>query len=367
MTSAVEWLAPFEDFLKKTGLQQTLRALQVEALVLPFKPTSDTKDSLGTLSEDIQHYLAQTKRTASEQQDEASKDKESVSNGTGNDGRKDSIQDIVQSSLDRDQTTQKMDEFIAQQRKGIDRSNRDEFLTASSSSESCARTDAKGTNCGVKLQAELVQNNNTALGRSMDQASKQSVEDKLVPAESLPLSGLEERVENIRDHLNVQFVPESTDVHRRVSALEDRIMMLEREFPPWSAEHFNQPRRRYTQPPPATVYRILPPAPTTASSSFVSTPAPARAAALPHKTQAQKAQPRATPRQQTQPPAKRKKASYINSPLDKSGRPIFHACGRGVNSSLTRSVLAQLQGKPKDVPAEAGSSRTPPSAARDEK
>ncbi|KAJ2433463.1 hypothetical protein IWW46_006373, partial [Coemansia sp. RSA 2440] len=302
MTGVVEWLAPFEEFLKKTGLQQTLRALQVEALVLPFKPISDTRDSLCTLSEDIQHYLVQAERTASAQHDEASKDKESMSNETGNDGRKEGMQDIVQSSLDREQTTQKMDEFIAQQRKGIDSSNRDEFLIASNSGESCARTDAKGTNCGVKLQAELVQNNNTALGRSMDQASKQSVEDKLASAESLPLSGLEERVGNIRDHLNVQFVPESTDVYRRVSALEDRIMMLEREFPPWSAEHFNQPRRRYTQPPPVTVYRILPPAPATASPSFVSAPAPARAVTLPHKTQAQKAQPRALPRQQTQPP-----------------------------------------------------------------
>ncbi|KAJ2163335.1 hypothetical protein GGH16_004938, partial [Coemansia sp. RSA 560] len=193
MTGGVEWLAPFEEFLKKTGLQQTLRALQVEALVLPFKPISDTRDSLCTLSEDIQHYLVQAERTASAQHDEASKDKESMSNETGNDGRKEGMQDIVQSSLDREQTTQKMDEFIAQQRKGIDSSNRDEFLIASNSGESCARTDAKGTNCGVKLQAELVQNNNTALGRSMDQASKQSVEDKLASAESLPLSGLEER------------------------------------------------------------------------------------------------------------------------------------------------------------------------------
>ncbi|KAJ2357679.1 hypothetical protein GGF43_001313 [Coemansia sp. RSA 2618] len=255
-----------------------------------------------------------------------------------------------------------MDEFIAQQRKGIDRSNRDEFLTTSDGSEeTCARTDAKGANCGVKLQAELVQNNNTALGRSTDQNSKQHDECDSNSAEPQPLSGLEERVENVRDHLNVQFVPETADVYHRVSALEDRIMMLEREFPPWSAEHFNQPRRRYTQPPPVTVYRILPPAPTPAAmmSAPASTQMPARKATQPHRTQSQKAQPQATPKRQALPPAKRKKAAYTNSPLDKAGRPIFHACGRGVNSSLTRSVLAQLQGKQKDTPAEAKHNASP--------
>ncbi|KAJ2842334.1 hypothetical protein IWW36_005945 [Coemansia brasiliensis] len=246
----------------------------------------------------------------------------------------------MHNTLDHEQTKQKIQDFVAEQRKGIDTSNREEFLDTNNDAEStCARIDAKRTNCGVKLQPELVQNTNTALGRSTDQ----STEADLRPPAPQPLCGLEERVDNIREHLSVRFVPETANIYRRVAALEDRIMTLEREFPPWSAEHFNQPRRRYMQPPPVTVYRDLPPAP---ASPFTRR-TPQHLKTQSQKVQSrhihsQKAQPRTMPKHQPLP--KRKKvASYADSPLDKSGRPIFHACGRGVNSSLTRSVLAQLQ------------------------
>ncbi|KAJ2386659.1 hypothetical protein H4S02_003750 [Coemansia sp. RSA 2611] len=356
MTQAIEWLAPFEEFFQRTGLQQTLRALQIEAVVLPFRPDSGFSENLRTLADSIQKCLARS-------------DDATTTGTTGLPGEHGiRAQSIVQNTMDRKQTEQMMDDFIAQQRKGIDSSNRDEFLAAGGNDEEgCARINARGANCGVKLQEELVQNDKTALGRSTDQGLGPGPKDDAKPPESQPLNGLEERVENIRDHLNVRFVPETADVYRRVSALEDRIMMLEREFPPWSAEHFNQPRRRYTQPPPVTVYRILPSAPASAagSGSTAASPAPVSTSAHSRETPLpRKATPRTTPKQ---PPAKRKKASFANSPLDKTGKPIFHACGRGVNSSLTRSVLAQLQLRQKDPsPAPEQNAASPPAALDDE-
>jgi hypothetical protein len=78
--------------------------------------------------------------------------------------------------------------------------------------------------------------------------------------------GLEERFQNIEDHFAVSYgklvlnesdlddfkmlttlfktvpaPPESIFV--RIKALEDHIITLERDYPPWAALHFNQPRR----------------------------------------------------------------------------------------------------------------------------
>ncbi|KAJ2452511.1 hypothetical protein EV183_002884 [Coemansia sp. RSA 2336] len=352
MTQAVvPWLPLFEDFLSKTGLQQTLRALQIEAVVLPFTPEGDIGSNLQGLANGIAQYLAkceESKQASQSEEPQVPADPSSGDTAASNtlkpeaDAQREAyLRDAMHNTLDQEQTKQKIQAFVAEQRKGIDTSNREEFLDANSDAEStCARIDAKRTNCGVALQPDLVQNSNTALGRSTDQSSGA---DMRPPPAPQPLCGLEERVDNIREHLSVRFVPESADIYRRVAALEDRIMTLEREFPPWSAEHFNQPRRRYMQPPPVTVYRDLPAAPDPPFTRRT----PQHVKVQPQNAQSrqvhsQKAQPRTTPKHQPQP--KRKKvASYADSPVDKSGRPIFHACGRGVNSSLTRSVLAQLQ------------------------
>ncbi|KAJ2513774.1 hypothetical protein H4217_006142 [Coemansia sp. RSA 1939] len=266
------------------------------------------------------------------------------------------VQDITQSAASKEEIVNRIDAFIEVQRKEIDSNNRQEFLVPEKGREStCARTDASGSSQGVKIQPDSAQDgsNNTALKRlvTMDKDTEATKEG---PKASL-LGGLEERVENIRDHLNVKFVPATDDIYTRVSALEDRIMMLESEFPPWSAEHFHQPGRKYLQTPPITIYRVLPSqskgahvpgkspcsSPTAMSGKSVTSPV------------SQTEKPRSKPQTagigtlQPEPAAskRRKTGSLIVSPLDRTGKPIFHACGRGVNSSLTRSVLAQLQSR----------------------
>ncbi|KAJ1811682.1 hypothetical protein LPJ75_004026, partial [Coemansia sp. RSA 2598] len=282
------WLTPFEEFLQKAELRQSLRSLQVEAIAFPHTPPAGFDDALRSLCSGIQSYLNNRASGAQEDQqegtaagaagpcsDEVKADAEAeakasaseeqmtatVADGAETKGKKERIsREIVQSSLTKEQTQQMMDDFVERQWVEINANNRDEFLIPEAGRDTtCARTDAKDTNRGVQIQLDIVRNDGDALGRSTHAPDTSS--DKCGPgvaAISKPLDGLSERVENIREHLNVRFVPESADIYKRVGALEDRIMMLEKEFPPWSAQHFRQPGRRYTQPPPTTIYRILP-------------------------------------------------------------------------------------------------------------
>ncbi|KAJ2660004.1 hypothetical protein IWW48_003167 [Coemansia sp. RSA 1200] len=270
--------------------------------------------------------------------------------------RTNAVQDITQSVASKEEIVGRIDAFIEAQRKEIDSNNRQEFLVSEKGREStCARTDASGSSQGVKIQSDSAQDgsNNTALKRLVT-VHKDSEATKEGPKASL-LGGLEERVENIRDHLNVRFVPTTDDIYTRVSALEDRIMMLESEFPPWSAEHFHQPGRKYLQTPPITIYRVLP---SPSENAHVPSKSPCSSpTAMNGKSVTSPASQTEKPRSKAQTagigtlqpePAvskRRKTGSLIDSPLDRTGKPIFHACGRGVNSSLTRSVLAQLQSR----------------------
>ncbi|KAJ2595159.1 hypothetical protein H4R99_005466 [Coemansia sp. RSA 1722] len=424
------WLAPFELFFQKAELRQSLRSLQVEAIAFPYTPPADFDDALRSLCSGIQAYLNNRTPSSQDQQDSTaagaaescpdSASTEAAVASVDSENKKERIsREVAQSTLTKEQTQQMMDDFVKRQWVEIDANNRDEFLKPEAGRDStCARTDAKDTNRGVQIQLDIVRNDFDALGRSTLAAPDASSgkDEPGVAVNSKPLEGLSERVENIREHLNVGFVPESADIYRRVSALEDRIMLLEKEFPPWSAEHFNQPGRRYTHPPPTTIYRILPalePASgkaalvangSVAAASIVSHPARAlsstitegSAAASSLKTKAvggayvrstvtstlaaataAAASPQAhlgkQPRRYSGSPSarssstqkRRRTGQALNSPVDSSGKPIFHSCGRGVNSSLTRSVLAQLQSrKGAAAPADTNATEAPrPSAA----
>ncbi|KAJ1647092.1 hypothetical protein LPJ64_001487 [Coemansia asiatica] len=410
------WLTPFKEFFQKAELHQSLRSLQIETIVFPYMPPADFDNALRSLCSGIQSYLkSQQESSTTDARTEvsfaATEQKATAGSNDLDIKYKHISREITQSALTKEQTQQLMDDFVERQWVEINANNRDEFLIPEAGRDTtCARTDAKDTNRGVQIQLDVVRNDNDALGRSthVPDTSSGDKDPGGIAVSSKPLEGLSERVDNIREHLNVVFVPESANIYRRVSALEDRIMLLEREFPPWSAQHFNQPGRRYTQPPPATIYRILPapePEPESESaagkgalaaagsaSSIIgkysarisSVPATADSVAMPFskaRTTAGSAYTRSTmtstlaaatatsasggssssshthlgkqprrysgsPSVRSSPALKRRRTGQIlNSPVDSSGKPIFHSCGRGVNSSLTRSVLAQLQNR----------------------
>ncbi|KAI0000477.1 hypothetical protein BJV77DRAFT_390513 [Russula vinacea] len=56
--------------------------------------------------------------------------------------------------------------------------------------------------------------------------------------------GLDERLKNLETHLAMRYVPSPpASLLHRIKFVEDHIIQLEREYPPWAALHFNQPRR----------------------------------------------------------------------------------------------------------------------------
>ncbi|KAJ2004765.1 hypothetical protein H4R26_002325 [Coemansia thaxteri] len=375
MVLDAQWAAPLETFFQRTELFQCLRALQLEAVVFAPAVRGDLYDSLRSLAEDIQAFVAAKQQLAPLDPNalpESSMDVDfaaSASPMEGGDTRLSKVPqlaekhkaimlDAVQVTLTKDQTQQAMDEFVGRQRKEIDRNNQEEFLIPASGRDStCARIDAKGANHGVQVQLDATFSGSGALERSRAAQASTVSSSNAVSTHSKPLEGLFERVESLSEHLNVRFVPAKASIYSKVSALEDRVMMLEREFPPWSAQHFNQPGRNYNQPPPETVYRILStsdPAASPAASLAASTPATAPTSVISKPVPVALPRPvgRGRPKlpdfisaRTKSTPRRRKIGASVNTPLDSTGKPIFHICGRGVNSSLTRSVLAQLQSK----------------------
>ncbi|KAJ2868016.1 hypothetical protein GGH94_000436 [Coemansia aciculifera] len=380
MEADMEWPVIFERFFQRTELFQCLQAMQLEATVFASAAQDDLYDNLARLSEDIQALLLSVKQrqpAPSGQGDAASDHKMELDSAesqvrhehdlqlpedsTSSKKRKAHAQDIVQSALTKEQTLEAIDSFVARQRKEIDINNQDEFLVPPGGRDAtCARIDAKGTNRGVQIQLDVAFNDTNALERSTP--AQPDTHDDSKDARSLPLDGLVERVDNLSEHLSVRFSPSPTSIYNRVAALEDHLMMLEREFPPWSAEHFNQPGRNYTHPPPATVYRILPASVTAAGPPAI--PPAAQSISPSARTRgAKRGRPRSSARYlgRGQPtPRRNRTAAQVNSPLDPTGKPLFHICGRGVNSSLTRTVLAKLQSK--QTPAEQKSGSNPPSS-----
>ncbi|KAF8894351.1 hypothetical protein CPB84DRAFT_1782859 [Gymnopilus junonius] len=80
--------------------------------------------------------------------------------------------------------------------------------------------------------------------------------------------GLDERLKNLEEHLAIRYVPNPPrTLMARLKFLEDHVIKLEKEYPPWAALHFNQPHRGWPPPPRATPVIVPPHLRTVASSS----------------------------------------------------------------------------------------------------
>jgi hypothetical protein len=185
--------------------------------------------------------------------------------------------------------------FLAQNRARNDRSNRAEFLQSLSEkrrklvsdmgdsgmasipeSSSCARTDAKNLDREVQMKYDIAKNEEGPLRRTvkvgvafqdLDSKGKQQqtiADDGGFSKERFP--GLDERLINLETHLSVRYVPSPPQsLLDRLRFLEDHIIRLEKEYPPWAALHFNQPYRGW--PPPPRPAPIIVPSHLTSTSS----------------------------------------------------------------------------------------------------
>ncbi|KNC99007.1 uncharacterized protein SPPG_05957 [Spizellomyces punctatus DAOM BR117] len=167
--------------------------------------------------------------------------------------------ELVQIRADKAEMDKRIQNFIETKRAQINASNRKEFLRPKASEEgTCARVDAAQLNRTVQMKLDVVHNLSGPLERSThrDPAGKRPA--KYEDTSSRPLDGIEERIKNVQEHLNVEFVSRTPlDAYQRIKALEDRLQQLEADYPAWAAFFFNQPNRQshpvLQMPPPLTV------------------------------------------------------------------------------------------------------------------
>ncbi|PBK74609.1 hypothetical protein ARMSODRAFT_950611 [Armillaria solidipes] len=224
------WDSALKIFLQEMGLVQALRGFELDMLVLnPAWERETVPGALERLIENIKHLPDQEPDTL--------------------DDRKAALYtDLPPPST----LTKSISQYLSRNRARNDASNRAEFLRPPSDI-SCARTDAKTLNRDTQMKYDIAKNEDGPLRRTM---KKRVSEEKADEAESPALS---ERIVNVETHLAVHYVPSPpASLPARIQFLEEHIIRLEKEYPPWAALHFNQPRRNWPPPPPSTPI-IVPP------------------------------------------------------------------------------------------------------------
>ncbi|KAG6335698.1 hypothetical protein ID866_3404 [Astraeus odoratus] len=164
--------------------------------------------------------------------------------------------------------TKSISQFLAENRARNDASNRSEFVQSVAEKRrrlnmdkdnddpipSCARTDMKQLDRDVQMKYDIAKNEDGPLRRTMKGGNKEEIPGTLVAlsdsSESKDQPAIDERLKNIETHLAVRYVPAPPrTLLSRLQYLEDHIMQLEKEYPPWAALHFNQPHRAWPPPP----------------------------------------------------------------------------------------------------------------------
>ncbi|KAI0745869.1 hypothetical protein C8Q76DRAFT_808284 [Earliella scabrosa] len=268
-----DWDAVVKSFLSAIGFSQALKGFEADMVVLnpeweqkevPRALAGLVKELMGLGQEESGEGGTLPKRPLDERK------LEHVHLASG-------IQPRSQSSITRD-----ISRFLAQNRARNDASNRNEFLHSLADKRrrlnddgdsvpagdppSCARTDAKAQNRDLQMKYDIAKNEDGPLRRTMKAAAPAQPESDpaqeanrkvLGFAQEYPRAerypGLDERLQNIEKHLAVRYVPSPPrSLLDRLKFLEDHIIHLEKEYPPWAALHFNQPNRGWPPPPRAT-------------------------------------------------------------------------------------------------------------------
>ncbi|OZJ05430.1 hypothetical protein BZG36_01615 [Bifiguratus adelaidae] len=230
--------------------------------------------------------------------------------------------DQVQLRLSNSEMRERISKFIAHKREQVDASNRTEFLRrADPSGEdiTCARTDAREINRNIQMKFDIVNNEDGPLARSLvgNMSGANGAGRSDMPKQNDDAgAGTDVRLRNLEAHLAVEYVPSKGNVNQRITALETRIMQLERDYPVWAALHFDQPGRQFPPPPIKAIFHI-------------------------HSDNSVTREPSMTSRNQ---PNKLPSPSSPTSHVTSTNPPPLKATGRA-NSSLTRAIMEQLARK----------------------
>ncbi|KAK1230249.1 hypothetical protein PQX77_006678 [Marasmius sp. AFHP31] len=291
-----DWDVLFRSFMKKLGLSQALKGFELDMLVMNSEwEENHIASALDELVKGVQ--VLRDKSTEQEQ--------EKVIHERPLEERKLDYVHLVNDAEPSSPTSinKSISQFLSRKRLHNDVSNRNEFLlsiaqkraklseetqTEVSEVASCARTDAKQVDRDAQMKYDIARNEDGPLKRTMKgrtasieehaQPSSSTVKGKgkaqtrkssvtsnpeaATPLEAISADrhpGLDERLANIETHLSVRYVPSPPlDLLDRLKFLEDHIIQLEKDYPPWAALHFNQPNRSWPPPPPSTPI-IVPP------------------------------------------------------------------------------------------------------------
>lgn len=346
------WDSAILAFLRELGFSQTLHAFEQDVLAMNEDWERDNVPlRLRKLLLNLQALgNGKAKEVAFDIDPDPPLDKRKARYITLADGSEPSLPSTV---------TKSISQFLAKQRSKNNVSNRSEFLLSLAEKRkrqgendpadsdgtakrrkgeeditSCARTDAKFVNRDLQMKFDIAKNEEGPLSRTInpaqtqgkggsktkepDRAAKQDDEEDVSTPSRHP--GLTQRLESIEDHFAVKYVPSPPrTLLLRLKLLEDHIIRLEKEYPPWAALHLNQPRRGWPPPPRPTPIivplgqRILP------STSSDST----------------SAQPK------SDPSIASSGLSSMSSPGPQAPSPPIP--GNSRNSSLRRAVLQKLE------------------------
>ncbi|KAF8075941.1 hypothetical protein FPV67DRAFT_1604644 [Lyophyllum atratum] len=261
-----DWDKAIHTFLTRLGLTQAAAGFEADLLVLnPTWEQNNVPDALAELTTQISLIGKRNADHDSEMSFGANRPLEE---------RKLDYVHLANGAPPRSQSTinKEISCFLARNRARNDASNRAEFKrqrlsdTDTEPPPSCARADAKPIDRDVQMKYDIAKNDEGPLSRTVHavgEKDKTSITDKgkgkertdgegsssklhsdetAWTAERHP--GLDERLRNIETHLAVRYVPfPPRTLLARLKFLEEHIIRLEKEYPPWAALHFNQPNR----------------------------------------------------------------------------------------------------------------------------
>ncbi|KAG0213543.1 hypothetical protein BGX28_004179 [Mortierella sp. GBA30] len=272
MPTAVPWQDIMINMLSELGFAESSRMMAAEELVLSTtqrgsapgiiakfsKLLQESVSGSGSLSKTMDDIAGIGKRHNTTFVDDGSKSLD------GQDAikrrRVDDVHGRIQENATRDEIADRMAQFMATKREQINESNRQEFVkdravpgisaedgsidSSRTDDDGCARVDARKLNRTIQMKLETVKNE--ALTKTNPKSHAQT-------KDTAAYNGLDERLKNIQVHLNLRLtaVPACT-VAERIRIIEDVIIQLERDYPLWSALHFNQPNRMFPPPPSVT-------------------------------------------------------------------------------------------------------------------
>ncbi|KAF9113258.1 hypothetical protein BGX27_001902 [Mortierella sp. AM989] len=267
-------VTPWQDLvismLSELGLVESSRMMAAEELVLSAFQRQNAPGIIQKFARLLQESTAESgipsesllgaSSGSSKRNNSGAMDIDSELNDAIKRRRVDNATGLVHEYDTREEIEQSMVQFMASKREQINKSNRQEFIkgrppinaaesgtaeTQDEGDDGCARADARKLNRTIQMKLETVKNE--ALTKTNPKTHAQ------ISDTNMSSSGLDERLRNIQVHLNLRIaaVPTCT-IAERIRIVEDVIIQLERDYPLWSALHFNQPNRMFPPPPSVT-------------------------------------------------------------------------------------------------------------------